>query len=97
MSKKDVIIGIVIGLIANAIGIFLAATFLDSMSGKNEGVIKVIEAAQAEGFIGKLVSLGAILNLIAFFVFIKKRQDYKARGVLIATMLVAILTFVIKL
>jgi len=97
MSKKDVIIGFVIGLIANAIGIYLAATFLDNQSGKNEGVMKVIEAAQVEGFLGKLVSLGAILNLIAFFVFIKKRQDYKARGVLIATMLVAILTFVIKL
>lgn len=97
MNKKDVIIGIVVGLIANAIGIFLAATFLDMQSGKNEGVMKVIEAAQMEGFLGKLVSLGAILNLIAFFIFIKKRQDYKARGVLIATMLMAILTFVIKL
>lgn len=97
MGKKNVIIGFVVGLVANAIGIFLAATFLDSMSGKNEGVMKVIEAAQTEGFTGKLVSLGAILNLIAFFIFIKKRQDYKARGVLIATFLVAILTFVIKL
>lgn len=97
MSKKDVFIGFAVGLIANAIGIFLAATFLDYQSGKNEGVMKVIEAAQIEGFLGKLVSLGAILNLIAFFVFIKKRQDYKARGVLIATMLIALLTFVIKL
>ncbi|NQX86684.1 MAG: hypothetical protein HRT67_12405 [Flavobacteriaceae bacterium] len=97
MHKKNVIIGIFVGLIANSIGLFLAANFLDMKSGKHTGVIKVIEAAQIEGFFGKLVSLGAILNLIAFFIFIKKRQDYKARGVLIATMLIAVLTFVIKL
>ena len=36
----------------------------------------IIKAANTEGFLGKLVSLGAILNLIAFFYFYKKKQDY---------------------
>ena len=90
--KKEVLIGLLIGLVANAIGLYLAATFL----GNGDDFMTVINAAIAEDFIGKLVSLGAILNLLAFFVFIKKRQDYRARGVLLATVIVAILTFVFK-
>ena len=92
MVKKEVFIGIIVGLIANAIGLFLAATLL----GNGDSFEKVIRAAQSEGFIGKLISLGAVLNLVAFFIFIKKKQDYRARGVLLATILVAIFTFVIK-
>lgn len=91
--KKNILIGFVIGLIANAIGLFIAATLL----GDGDSVIQVLKAAKAEGFLGKLMSLGAILNLIVFFLFITKRKDHKARGVLIATVLVALLTFIIKL
>jgi len=93
MIKKDIIIGILVGLVANAIGVFIAATLL----GGGDSFFTVIEAAIAEGFIGKLVSLGAVLNLITFFIFIKKKQDFRARGVLLVTILIAILTFVIKL
>lgn len=93
MIRKHVLIGFLVGLIANAIGLLLAATLL----GKGDDFLDVIKAAQAEGFLGKLISLGAILNLIVFFIFIKKKQDYKARGVLLATIVVAVLTFVIKL
>lgn len=90
--KKEILIGLLIGLVANAIGLYLAATVL----GNGDDFMTVINAAIAEDFIGKLVSLGAILNLLAFFVFIKKRQDYRARGVLLTTVIVAILTFVFK-
>lgn len=93
MNKKDVVIGIIVGLVANAIGLYFAALLL----GKGDDPFTVIAAAKTEGFLGKLVSLGAILNLIAFFVFIKKKQDYRARGVLLATLLIAIFTFIIKL
>jgi len=93
MNKKDVILGILIGFIANAIGLYFAAMLL----GKGDDAITVIKAASSEGFLGKLVSLGAILNLVAFFIFIKKKQDQRAKGVLLATILIAILTFVIKL
>ncbi len=93
MIKKHVITGFLVGLIANALGLLLAATLL----GKGDDFMEVIRASQAEGFLGKLISLGAILNLIVFFFYIKKKQDYKARGVLLATILVAILTFLIKL
>ena len=88
--KKDIFIGMLVGLIANAIGLFLTANFL----GKGDEFDVVIKAAAAEGFLGKLISLGAILNLIAFFIFIRKKQDYRARGVLLITVFIAVFTFV---
>ena len=79
--KKDIFIGILVGLIANAIGLFIVSNLL----GQGDDFTTVIKAAASEGFLGKLISLGAILNLVAFFVFIKKKQDYRARGVLLIT------------
>ena len=93
MVKKEIIIGLLVGLIANSIGLFLAATIL----GNGDDFMTVIKAAAAEGFLGKLISLGAILTLVVFFIFIKKKQDYRARGVLLITVFVAVFTFVFKL
>lgn len=97
MIKKNVFIGFIVGIVANLIGLYLAATLLGQLSENNDGFFKVFKAAQSEGFLGKLISLGAILNLAVFFVFLNRKQDYKARGVLLATILVAIITFLIKL
>jgi hypothetical protein len=93
MTKKEIFIGMCVGLIANVIGLFFAANLLS----QGDDFVNVIQAAANEGFLGKLISLGAVLNLVAFFVFIKKRQDYRARGVLLITVFIAIFTFVFKL
>jgi hypothetical protein len=93
MIKKNIIIGMLVGLIANSIGLIIVSALL----GQGDDVITVINNASREGFLGKLISLGAILNLVAFFIFIKKKQDYRARGVLLITILVAIFTFVFKM
>ncbi|WMI64242.1 hypothetical protein RBH94_09215 [Aestuariibaculum sp. YM273] len=93
MIKKEIFIGIAVGLIANGLGLIL----ISSLLGQGEDFVNVIKAAYAEGFLGKLISLGAVLNLIAFFIFIRKRRDYRARGVLIITIFIAILTFIFKL
>jgi hypothetical protein len=91
--KKDIFIGILVGLIANGIGLIMTALLL----GNGDDFTKVIKAAADEGFLGKLISLGAILNLIVFFIFIKKKQDYRARGVLLITIFIAVFTFAFKL
>lgn len=93
MIKKEIFIGALVGLIANAIGLFFTAMIL----GQGDDFIKVIKAANEEGFLGKLISIGAILNLIVFFIFIKKKQDYRARGVLLITVFIALFTFVFKI
>lgn len=93
MTKKDIFIGMFVGIIANTTGLILAASLLS----KGNDFTTVIKAAANEGFLGKLISLGAVLNLIAFFIFIKKKQDYRARGVLLITVIIAVFTFVFKL
>jgi hypothetical protein len=91
--KKDIFIGMLVGLIANAIGLILAATLL----GGGDDFTVVIKSAAKEGFLGKLISLGAVLNLISFFIFLKRREDYRARGVLLVTVFIAVFTFLFKM
>ena len=57
MIKKNVFIGFIVGLIANLIGLFLAATLLGKLSDNNDSFIEVFKAAQAEGFLGKLLKI----------------------------------------
>lgn len=92
MIKKEVFIGLGVGLIANSIGLVIAILLF----GNGQTIEAALKASIAQGFFGKLVSIGAIFNLIAFFIFIKQKRDYRARGVILATILVALLTFFIN-
>lgn len=92
MKNKNIFIGVVVGLIANVFGLIFAIQFF----GSSDDYIKVIKDAIANDFFGKLVAIGALLNLGAFFVFIKKRQDHRAMGVLIITVIVMLITFGFK-
>ncbi len=92
MIRKDVVIGFFIGLLANFVGICIYIFFFSK-----EGFEGTIKSAISFNFIGKLVSLGAILNLVVFFVLIKMNQDHKARGVMLATLLAAIIVIVNKI
>jgi uncharacterized membrane protein YesL len=92
MIRKDVIIGFIIGIVANIVGIALYIILFSK-----EGFEGTIKSAVNFSFIGKLVSLGAILNLVVFFVLIKKNQDHKARGVLLATLMAAIIVIINKI
>ena len=95
MSKKDIIFGITTGLISNIIGVIFTVIFLfQEISISN--IFRIIIESIDNNFITKLISLGAIVNLIAFFIFLKFNYVERARGVLIATFLVAILTIYIN-
>jgi riboflavin transporter FmnP len=92
MIKKEVFIGFIVGLIANALGLVIAIFVF----GKGAGIETSINQSIAQGFFTKLVTMGAIMNLIAFFLFIRIKRDYRARGVILATVLVAIVTFLVN-
>ena len=88
--KKEILIGFITGLFANALGILVYILIFSE-----KGIDATIRLAITEGFFGKIVTLGAVLNLVAFFIYIKKKQDYRARGVLLATVLIAIGTMIL--
>ncbi|CAZ95242.1 hypothetical protein Q4603_08070 [Zobellia galactanivorans] len=83
--KKELAIGFLVGIIANTIGTLLYILLFSDF-----GIAETFEAAIQQGHIGSLLALGAILNLIAFFGFLRIRRDNRAKGVLIATILTAL-------
>ncbi|MDG1778399.1 MAG: hypothetical protein P8H23_03525 [Flavobacteriaceae bacterium] len=97
MDKIQILKGFIIGILTNSLGLFLVGITMAKSSGRSEGVLTVLEAAHSENFLGKLISLGALLNLFCFFYFIRKKKDAHAAGVLVATIFIAIITFIIKL
>ena len=92
MKNKNVIIGIVIGLVCSIVGLLLVLLFF----GQGNSLSDSLHIALSQGVFTKLMSMGAILNLAAFFLFIQTDQDSRAKGVLIATVIVAITTLIIK-
>lgn len=91
MIKKEIIIGFFVGIIANTIGTLLYIVLFSDL-----GIVETYNAAVTQGHVGSLLALGAILNLIAFFGFLKLKRDYRARGVMIATILTALVILYYK-
>ena len=92
MKNKELIIGIIIGLLASFIGLLITLLIF----GKGNSMGDSLDIAIRNGVLTKLVSMGAILNLGAFFLFLKQQKDLRARGVLIATVIVALITIIVK-
>jgi hypothetical protein len=91
-NKKEIIIGFAVGVIANAIG-----TMLYILLFSDYGIADTITMALEQGHIGSLLALGAILNLVAFFAFLRIRRDQRAKGVLIATLVTAMVILYYKI
>jgi hypothetical protein len=87
MSKIDIFIGFVIGILASILGSFLFIKFFtafDFMAG--------VESMKSEGKLGKLITLGSILDLVAFGILLKMNKDIMARGVVLAVIIITIIT-----
>tara|TARA_B110000305_G_scaffold211163_1_gene245372 strand:- start:310 stop:591 length:282 start_codon:yes stop_codon:yes gene_type:complete len=91
-NKKEVLVGVIYGVISSLIGLIIAILILS----ENSSIIESLKNSYYENFLGKLISLGAILNVIVFFVFIKKNQDQRAKGILLSTIFLAILTLILN-
>lgn len=91
-KKKEVVKGVLFALLSSLSGLVLAILFLS----ENDSIIESLKNSYYENFLGKLISLGAILNVLVFFVFIKKNQDERAKGVLLFTIFLAIFTLILN-
>ncbi len=87
MKKTDLFIGFFMGIVAAFLGtlIFLLTfTKVDSLEG--------LATIREQGIMGKVLTLGAIINLLLFFILLKNNKDLMARGVVLATIILAIFT-----
>lgn len=87
MKKSDLFIGIVIGIIGAFLGVYLFITLFTEY-----GFLGGIRGLKAQNALGKLISLGAVLNVVIFFILLKYNKELMARGVVLATILLSIIT-----
>ena len=90
-NKKEIIIGFIVGLIANTFGTLLYILLFSDL-----GIVETFNAAIEQGHIGSLLALGAILNLVAFFGFLRIKRDQRAKGVMLATLVTALVILLYK-
>jgi hypothetical protein len=90
--KKEILIGFVVALIATSFGCFVFIEYISDYD-----FYRSLELIKEGGLSGKVIVLGAIANFFVFFVFLKKKQVYRARGVLIETFLIALLVLFLTL
>lgn len=82
---KEMAIGFVIALIATCFGSFIFVEFFS-----NYGFEKSMDLIIEGNLQGKVLVLGSLTNLFVFFIFLKKKQTYRARGVLLETILIGL-------
>lgn len=90
MNKIDIVYGFLIGIAASLIGAFLfieLATDYHFAEGFN--ILKM------NGQLGKLITLGAILNIVAFFLLLHYKRELMARGVVLATIVLTVITLLV--
>jgi hypothetical protein len=92
MIKKEILLGFVTGIAANLVGMLIYILIFSDLP-----IWETLQESMRGGFIGTLITAGAILNFLPFFYFIKKEYTYRARGVLMASILAALVIAVIKL
>ena len=87
MKKIDLLYGLLIGIVAAFIGVYLfIAVFTDYEFLNGFAILK------RGGKLGKLIALGTVLNLFVFFYLLKINKELMARGVVLATILLAVVT-----
>lgn len=87
MNKIDLLTGFIIGIIACFIGMFLYITLA-----MHKDFLAGFQMMKNEGHLGKIVTLGAILDLITFGILLKMNKELMARGVVLAVIALTIIT-----
>lgn len=92
MIKREIGIGLIVGLAANFLGVLLYTILFSEL-----GFAASLQEARQEEVLGRLLAAGAVLNFLPFFYFLNRNKIYRSRGVLLATILVALLIGLLQL
>lgn len=93
MIKREVFTGLGIGLIVNSIGIVLIAFIISLI--KENSLMYTLDFFLENDVMWMLISLGALPNLLVFFKLLNKNKEYRARGIVMATLIAAICAFIL--
>lgn len=90
--KNELLIGFLVALVATSFGCFLFIEFFSTVD-----FYESLELIKEGNLEGKILVLGAVANFFVFFVFLKKKQIYRARGVMMETFLIAFIVLLLTL
>ena len=89
--KKEIAIGFLVSIFATFAGLFIYLQYISRF-----GFTETIKMIQEGGVLGPVIVLSALPNLFVFFIFLKKNQEYRARGVVMGLIVTAIFTMILK-
>ncbi|EDP98250.1 hypothetical protein U8527_19780 [Kordia algicida OT-1] len=88
MKNKEVITGIIVGIVATIIGTCIYLGYLAYSKDIAFGTLLGREIKY--GGISSDIAWGTALNFIAFYAFLKRNKEERAKGVLIVTVIIAV-------
>jgi hypothetical protein len=89
MHRKEIFFGFLAGCACVLVGIFLFDIGIGIYKGSSFS--RILERSFTTVVLDKRASIGVLLNLPLFYLFLNKKKDNYAKGVLFATLLVALL------
>ncbi|TYB78090.1 hypothetical protein ES677_09160 [Bizionia gelidisalsuginis] len=89
MNKKEILLGFVIGLVTTTIGVIIYTIFIGMQVGLNSD--QIIDKITSTTVLGKRASIGVLLNLPVFYLFLNRKKEDIAKGVLAAIVVVALI------
>jgi hypothetical protein len=90
MKKTDLIIGLLIGLLTAMLGSFLYLIIFT-----NFNLINDLQIIKQQGILGKVITLGTILNIVVFFILLQKKKEMMARGIVLSMIVLTLFTLFI--
>jgi len=95
MINKKVIIGFIIGISTTIIGVTLYTLYICSHLELSTN--EILDKLTSFDTFTKRAYIGALLNIPIFYLFLNKKKEDHAKGVIIAIVMVAIIFIINKL
>ena len=87
---KELFLGCILGILSCFLGSYLFIIMFTKYS-----FAEGIENLKAGGHLGQLITLGAVLNIILFFVLLQFNKEIMARGIVMATIILTLITLIV--
>jgi hypothetical protein len=89
-NYKDLLVGFIIGIFTSLLGSYLFITFFTQFDFLTE-----FKTIKESGYLGKIITIGTMLDLAVFAILLQRNNEFMARGVILAVIVLAISTVII--
>lgn len=90
MNKRDLLVGFIIGIFTALLGSYLFITFFTKFD-----ISTGLRTIREYGYLGKVITIGTVLDLGVFALLLNRNKEFMARGVILAVIVLAISTIII--